>query len=213
MAMTLTAEKRTAEEKTDSLRMESLVPSILYGYDTENQTLKVKQQEFNKVFAESGTSQIVELSIDGKTYDVLVKEVQIDPLKRDVVHIDFYSVDVSKPVQVNIPIHYVGEAPAVKSSGGALMKKANSVEVECLPKNLVKYFNVDLSALKSLDDSIFIKDIELGDAFTLLSDPEGLVATVTPPRVEKAAQTVEAAPAEGEAAPAEGDAAPAEEAK
>ncbi len=208
MSLTLTAKKRTENVKPDALRAESAVPSVLYGFDTENVSLQVNSQEFKKIFSQSGRAQIVDLDVDGKVFHVLVKEVQIDPIRRDATHVDFYSVDVSKAVTVKIPLHFEGVAPAVKSSGGSLMKGLNFIEVECLPKDLVKFFTVDLTSLESLEDSIAVKDLPISDKFTILTTDTEMVATVIPPKVEKEPEPVVAEEgAEGEAAPAEGDAA------
>lgn len=201
MSLTLTAQKRADQEQPEALRAESLVPSVLYGFETENVSLKVNQQEFLKVFRDSGKAQIVDLDIEGKVFHVLVKDVQIDPVKRNPTHVDFYSVDVSKVITVKIPLHFEGVAPAVKSSGGSLMKGLNFIEVECLPKDLVKFFVVPLERLETLEDSIAVQDLDISDKFKILTTETEMVATVIPPKVEKAL-VVEAA--EGEAAAAEG---------
>jgi large subunit ribosomal protein L25 len=217
MSLTLTAKKRTENVKPDALRAESAVPSVLYGFDTENVSLQVNKQEFDKVFAQSGRAQIVDLDVDGTVYHVLVKEVQIDPVRRDATHVDFYSVDVSKAVIVKIPLHFEGVAPAVKASGGSLMKGLNFLEVECLPKDLVKFFTIDLTVLETLEDSISVADLQIGDKFKVLTNETEMVATVVPPKVEaepEPAETEEGEEAEGDAAtPTEGDAAPAAEDK
>jgi large subunit ribosomal protein L25 len=161
-------------------------------------------QEFTKVYKESGQSQVVELDVDGTHYDVIVRARQINPITREAIHADFYVVDVNKVIEVNIPLVYTGVAPAVKSSGGSLMKKLNSLTVQCLPKNIVKHIEVPLEVIKTLDDNILVSDLVIPEGLEVMVNEADLVATVVPPKIE--AEPVVAEETEGEegAAPAEG---------
>jgi large subunit ribosomal protein L25 len=217
MAYTLTAEKREQTGRQLAvLRAESKFPAVLYGTGiTENQKLAVNLQEFTKVYRESGQSQVVELTVDGKHYDVIVRARQINPITRDAIHADFYVVDINKVIEVKIPLEFTGIAPAVKSSGGSLMKKLNALTVQCLPKNIVKHIEVPLEVIKTLDDNILVSDLTIPEGLEVMVNEADLVATVVPPRIEvdptvqaneDAAAAAEDAGAEGaEAAPAEGE--------
>lgn len=210
MAYTLTAEPRTTTgRQLENLRAEKLVPGILYGEGVkENQNLQVSLKDFRNVYQEAGESQVIELTSGSDTFNVLVKEVQIDPISRDAIHVDFKSIDISKPVDVEVPLEYIGVAPAVKASGGSLIKKLSTVHVQCLPKDLVKFIEVPLEKLATLEDTILVSDLSIPETLTLLSDEQELVATVVPPKVE--AEPV-AAPAEGEEGAEGGEAAGGEE--
>ena len=209
MAYTLTAEKREISgKKVKSLIEKRQVPAVIYGNGIENTNIQVDGREFEKVYSEAGENQVVELSIAGdKSVDVLIKAIQIDPIKRGFIHADFQAVDVNKAMLVQVPLKFVGEAPAVKSSGGTLVKRLDSLEIKCFPKDLPKFIEVDLASLVGLDDSIAVEDIKVGETLTVLDNGTDMVATVVPPRIET--ETTET-PAEGEVAPAEGEAKPGE---
>ncbi len=220
MAYTLSAEPRTVTgRQLDTLRVEKKVPGNLYGEGLkENQSVQFNLQDFRHVYNEAGESQVIELTTDAHTYNVLVKEVQINPLTREAIHVDFKAIDISKPVDVEVPLEYVGIAPAVKASGGSLIKKLNTVHVQCLPKDLVKFIEVPLVNLVTVEDTILVSDLSIPETLTLLTHKEDLVATVVPPKMEVEPVVAEAeegaeAPAGGEAKPAEGGEAKKEEGK
>ena len=218
MAYSLAAEKRNEFRKQlDTIRSKRQVPAVLYGFGVENQALTVDSGQFDKVYAQAGENQIIDLSVGGeKNLSVLIREVQIDPVKRQPIHADFQAIDVSKPVVVDVPIHFTGEAPAVKATGGSLVKKTSRLEIKCLPKDLPKYIEVSVSTLETIEDFIRVKDIALPEGLKTLHDPNDVVATVVPPRleIEVAPAVVPGAEGAAPAAPgAEGAAAPAGDAK
>jgi large subunit ribosomal protein L25 len=217
MAYKLAAEPREkSANQLSTLRKDEKIPGILYGVGVkENLMVKFPKLAFQKLYEEAGESQVVELELGSdKPVNVLVRDVQIHPVSRDVIHVDFQAIDVTKPAEIEVPLEFTGEAPAVKASGGSLVKKINSIPVKCLPKDFVKFIEVPLGKLETLEDTILIQDLEIPESFTLMTDEHDLVATVVPPRIE-----AEPAPAEevegeqGEAAGEEGgEEKPAEEA-
>ncbi|MFA4941795.1 MAG: 50S ribosomal protein L25 [Patescibacteria group bacterium] len=189
--------KKKGEEKPEKLRKENFIPVILYGPDSENQELKIKKIDFEKIFELAGESSLVDLSIDDKdSVKILIKEVQKNPIKDDILHADFYKVDMKKEITTEIPLHFVGESPAVKELGAILVKDIDGVEVECLPGDLVNHIDVDLSVLKNLHDSIKMEDLKIPTGMKLVNETNDVVAIVIEPRVE----VEEPAPVEGEAA-------------
>ena len=212
MAYTLTAEKRADVKKhLSALRGNNLIPAVLYGFKVENVPLQVNSKDFKKIYEQAGENQIVDLEVGGKQSSVLIREVQIHPVKRDIIHADFQAVDVSQPVIVAVPIHFEGEAPAIKATGGSLVKKLQSIEIKCLPKDLPKRINVSLASLETLEDAIHVTDLKLADGLEILTESSEMIATVVPPRVEKEPEAEAAEGVEGEA-PAEGEAEAAPEA-
>lgn len=187
----LNATTRTLDMSVKTLRKEGFVPAVLYGNGIKNLNLSVKSAEFEKVFRKAGESTLVELKTDdGKTHPVLVQDVQYHNLAHTPIHIDFYQVNMSDKLKANVAIEFTGEAPAVKTLGGVLVKNISEVQVECLPADLPHNFSVDISALKTFEDSILVKDIKAGDKVKILSAPEEVLAKVQPPRdVEKELST------------------------
>jgi large subunit ribosomal protein L25 len=172
----------TIKEKGDSsaeLKKQGLVPAILYGKGVENIKLKVKKHGLDLAYAEAGESSLVEIEIDGKeTKKVIIKDIQRDFLKDSISHVDFYQVDMSKPIEVEVPLHFINESKAEKELGGILNKNLTTITVKCLPGDLVESIDIDLSVLNTFDDIIRIADVKIPDNFEILSTPDEVVISV-----------------------------------
>ncbi|MBC8465070.1 MAG: 50S ribosomal protein L25 [Parcubacteria group bacterium] len=169
MTLTLEATARPMTRKAEALRKEGRVPAVVYGPKTENIPLSVDARAFQKVWKEAGETTVIGVSVDDKTIDVLVQEVAVHPVSGDPMHADFYAVDKTKKVEVNIPLSFEGVAPAVKDLGGTLVKVLHEITVSGLPGNLPNEVVVDTVLLKELDSVITVKDVVL---------PEGVVAAM-----------------------------------
>src|SRR3989338_3754278 len=180
----LQAETRTLEgASTNSLRREGLIPAELYGHGIPNAHLRVKRNEFEKLFRKAGESTIVELlTQDGSKHNVLVHDVQKHFLTGSVIHIDFYEVSMTEKLIATIALEFIGESKAVKELGGTLVKIIDEVEVECLPADLPHNLPVDISNIKTFDDVITAGQIPLPSGVTLVTPPDETVVKVQPPR-------------------------------
>jgi large subunit ribosomal protein L25 len=218
--ITLQAQTRTQKgRKTNVIRAEGLVPAVVYGDGTDPQSISVNRQEFIKVYRTAGESSIVGLSIaDAKPLNVLIHDYDLDPLRDEVIHIDFRSVDMNKPIEAVVTLEFVGESAAVKTLGGILMNSRETVLVRALPSKLVRSINVDLSLLETFDDVIRLVNLDLPEGMEVVGDTNLTVASVSKPRTAAEIAALDEAesgapegevPAEGEA-PAEGEEAPAE---
>lgn len=169
--------------KPEKLRKIGKLPAVLYGHKVQNLNLIVDAREFDKVLRKAGESTIIELHTeDGKIHPVLIHDVQNHYLKSIPTHVDFYEVSMSEKLKASVALEFVGESQAVKAMGGVLVKVLNEVEVECLPADLPHNLTVSLDVLKTLQDTIHIKDIKLPANVKLVSNPEDLVIKVQPPR-------------------------------
>ena len=128
----------------------------------------------------SGKQLLVTLDMNGTEMPALMREMQNDVLAGTPIHVDFSEVSLTQKVRVTVPIYLVGEATGVKLGGGVLEQVLRSVEVECLPADIAEKFNVDVSAL-GLDQTFFVRDLNLGDKFTLVTRGELAVAVVKAP--------------------------------
>lgn len=197
MSYSLSATPRTVTgRKVKSLLDQRQVPAVLYGFGTQNQILQVDASALRKVLIAAGENQVVELEIGKTKHNVLFRDVQIDPIRREIIHTDFYAIDVTKPVEVEVPLVFTGEAPAVKLTGGSLVKSLSSIKVRCLPKDFVKSIEVSVDSLATLEDAVSVKDLKIPASWTLLENPEDMVASVVPPKIE----TFDVKPADAEAA-------------
>ena len=152
------------------------VPAIVYGTGKDPVCLTLEQKDIHYVLPdEAFYSQVLELTIDGgKKEDVLLRDLQHHPYKQDVMHIDFVRVDAKKVVHVHVPLHFIGEdiAPGVKQEGGAVSHVMMEVEMECLPKNIPQFIEVDLSELH-LNDIIHLSDLKLPEGVEILALKQG----------------------------------------
>jgi large subunit ribosomal protein L25 len=182
----LEATTRTEKgRKNYLLRAAGAVPAIVYGVGTDPQTLTVDRNQFVKMYKEAGESSIVELKIDGNNpLHVLIQDYQIDPLRNEVTHIDFRSIDMNKEIETEVELEFIGESAAVKALGGTFIPSLESVEIRALPSKLVRSIKVDISALATFEDSIRVSDLQVPEGVTVLSNAGLSVASVEPPRSE-----------------------------
>lgn len=222
----LQAKNREVKVNPDKFRKAGGVPAVLYGHEVKNVSLVVDLREFEKVLKKAGESTIIDLvTEDGKTHPVLIHDLQRHYLTSVPAHVDFYEVSLTEKLKAKVALEFLGEAPAVKTLGGVLVKIVSEVEVECLPNDLPHNIPVSLEGLKTLTDSIHIKDLQVAAKVKILAPADEMVAKIQPPRdveAELAAPVVEDVSkvegaaedkpvAEGEAKP--GDQKPAKEEK
>ncbi|MFA7191728.1 MAG: 50S ribosomal protein L25 [Candidatus Paceibacterota bacterium] len=186
---TLNATKRSKAEKLAIVRSNGMVPAVVYGAKVDNTSISVPSIDFIKVWKAAGESSTIVLSLEGKNIDVLIHEVQVDPIKGFPKHVDFLAVDMNKPVEVSVPLEFVGVAPAEKTGLGSLVKVIHEVEISALPKDIPAHITVDISTLETLENQIHVSDLVLPAGVTMISDAEEVVALVAAAKEE-----VESAP-------------------
>ncbi len=182
----LRAETRTVYgKKVKSLRAESLIPAVVYGPDMDSLSVQIDERDLFKVLQEAGSTALIYLSVDDASEPrvVLAREIQRDILTGHTMHVDFYEVRLTETVRTMPRLEFVGESPAVKAGIGVLIHGMNSVEVECLPTELISSIEVDVSVLETLDDNILVSDFPVPDSVTIIADPGDVVASVVPVRV------------------------------
>lgn len=181
----LQAEKRqVVGGSLNSLRREGFLPSVVYGHNFESLSIQVKYTDFEKVFKKAGESTLISLKIGDKEEPVVIKDIQKDPISDQIIHADFYKVNLKEKVKAKVPVVFIGESEAVKG-GGVLVKTANEFEVEALPQDLPHELSVDISALADFGDELKVKDIKISDKVILHANLEDVVALVQKPREEK----------------------------
>lgn len=191
----LKAKERTITGKAVSgLRRAGQVPGVVYGRGVQKNVV-VDRVALSKAYARAGESSLVDLALEdgGQPTKVLIQDVAVDPVRGAPIHVDFYAVSMTEKLRTQIPLAPVGESPAVKEQGGVLVKSLGSIEVECLPADLVHEISVPLAALKSFGDVIRVKDLALPSGIVFLVDANTVVATVSAPRSEEELKALEGA--------------------
>jgi large subunit ribosomal protein L25 len=177
---TISATIRNASEKLEVIRTAGNIPAIIYGAGIENpMSVSVEREALKKAWKSAGGSSAVTLTIDGKNYEVLIHDIQIDPKTDNAVHIDFMALDKKTKVTVGVEIEFVGESPAIKSGAGTLEKMLHEVEVEALPADLPKSIIVDITKLENVGDQIHVKDLVITKGVEVKNDPEDTVVVIT----------------------------------
>ena len=200
----LNAKPRTDKGKgvARKLRASGEVPGVIYGHGRQPQPLTVNAREFDRLAERVRiTSTVIELSLDGKTSRTLIRELQRDPMRRTVLHIDFQELVAGEKIVVSVPLRFTGTADGVKNDGGILEEVMHSLEVRVDPSNIPDHIDVDVTPL-TIGHSLHISDLKLPAGVETTDDPEQTVVVVSAPRAEEevAPAAVEGAPAAPEAA-------------
>lgn len=185
--LTLQAKTRTIMgRKTYKLRNEGIIPAVVYGVGTEPLNIEVDHKAFAKALKTAGESTLVELTVDGgKALHVLIQDAQTNPLREEFTHADFRAVDMTKKIEAEVKLAFVGESPAVKGLGGTLVRPIDEIRVRALPKDLVSHIDVDISTLATFEDQILVKDLPVPSGLEILEDENAAVALVAAPRSEE----------------------------
>ncbi len=191
--ITLSVEPRgeRGKEKVGRLRRKGKVPAIFYGPGKQATPVCFEAREFRiKLEGLEGSHVIQFSSPSAALHDkvVLLKEIQRHPVTNQVLHVDFYEVDVNKPIQAAVPLRFMGKAEGV-IAGGVLQPLRREIVIECLPRDLPEFLEIDVSGLK-IHDTIHIADLTLPAGVRAIYDTNDVVVSVLPPIV-----VPEAAPA------------------
>jgi large subunit ribosomal protein L25 len=167
-----------------ALRREGIIPGVLYGTGVESTSLELEGREASRVLSRLSGSTLLDLVLEGDTHNVLVRDVQRDPILQTVRHVDFLKVAMDVAIRTAVPLDLVGEAPAVKTFGGVLVTGVDEIEVEALPADLPSRLTVDLEALTEIGKAITVGDLFVGKGVKLLTSKDELVARVTQAEAE-----------------------------
>lgn len=184
--------RKVLGKKVQALRESGIVPAVLYGPKIkEPQSLEVDYEKFKEVYKKAGESSLIKLKLDKEEKDVLVRDVQKNPMSGSFLHVDFYEVPMTEKISLTIPLKFIGESEAVKSLAGILVKNIFEVEIESLPKDIPAEVDVDITVLKTFEDIIKIKDIKVPSGVKIVANPEEIIALVSPPRSEEELKELE----------------------
>ena len=197
----VTIRDRAGKGGARKTRREGSFPAVLYGEGEDVRSLSVDSKEFYPVIrTAAGENVILDLKIEGRESGeciAIVKEIQYHPVRRDILHVDFQHISMTKKIVVRVPVETKGEAVGVKTKGGILEVIHREIEVECLPADIPDALALDVSDL-DVGDSLQVKDLRVENA-TIVSDPDETVVTIVAPSViEEAKPEVAEEAEEGE---------------
>jgi len=191
--ITINVDRRDIKGKgaARSLRRNDMIPAVIYR-GGESMPIKIPKTEITKfINTTAGEQVMVKLQFsDGENKFALMKDYQVDPVKRNLLHADFFEVSLTEKVKVSVHVTTVGEPIGVKRDGGVLQHVLREIEVECLPDKIPGHIKVDISNL-GIGQSFHVSDIKIDEEIRILTDPDGVIANVVAPVMEEVAKPAE----------------------
>jgi large subunit ribosomal protein L25 len=207
--VTIEARPRSATGKGPSrrLRREGFIPAVTYCRGTETVAIEISRERLRSILrSDKGRNSLITLAVaGGQSYSVMVKDYVVHPVTRQLLHADFQQVDLSLPVEVEIPFRTVGKSKG-EAAGGTLLQNLRHLRVRCQPANIPLVIEANVSELE-IDSVLRVRELTLPGGIELLHREDQKLVVVKPPRVEEAPKPAEGEAVEGEAA-AEGEVKP-----
>ena len=170
----LVAEPRTVTgKKVRQLRAQGYVPAVLYGAEVEAMNLQIARRDLEIVLRDAGTTNLISVQVgqEGDAHTVVVRDVDYEVVHRTVQHVDFMQIVAGSKITTEVSIVLIGETELI----GTVLQDLNSLQIECLPSELISLIEVDISALALPGDIITVKDLQVPDSVTILADDDQLV--------------------------------------
>lgn len=199
------ARREVLGKKVGRLRRQGLTPANIFGRGLNSVAVQVSSDELRHVLHSAGRNEIVYLRLDtDEPRPTFVRDIQRHPISDVVLHVDFLQISLKEKVKLEVQLHLVGLPPAVDKYGGILVHGLDRVTVEALPAEVPSVIEVDVSGLEEIDQALHVSDLRVPEGVTILTDPEQVVAKVSPPAVVREEEEEKAAAeAAAEAAAAE----------
>lgn len=179
--------EQVGSKKTSVLRSKGIVPGVLYGSglgQSKPELIQVNALELNKLLSEIEESSLVNVILGDKTYPTLVKDIQKNPLKAEILSVDFFAPDLNEEVETPVALEFEGVSQSEKA-GNTLVRIHQEIEVKALPQDLPEHIIVDLSKLVTLDDVIRVSDLDLPKGVEALLDGDEMIAMTEAPQAEE----------------------------
>ena len=186
--LVLTVEYRDIKgKKVSSLRNEGITPLHMYGPGIDPRNLQCDSTTVDKIVTQAGANIPVTINLEGENDQVcFVREVQYHPVRDVIIHVDFMKVDIDKDVEVQVPVVIKGTAPAVRNLGGTLLQPLKTVTVRGLPLEIPAQLTLQADALVDYDTNLYVRDLDIEDTVIITNYENDLIASVVPPRIERA---------------------------
>jgi large subunit ribosomal protein L25 len=176
----LEAEKRTITgKKVKNIRLAGKVPAVIYGGKLKSLPISLDKRDTTNTLNKVSGSTILTIKIEGEEHPTLVREIQQDYIKGELLHVDFLAVSLKEKLRTNVSVSLVGVAPVLEEYSALIVSGLDQIEVECFPQDLPEVIEVDVSILEELGAAIYLKDIPAIENVEFLSDPEDLIAVAS----------------------------------
>jgi large subunit ribosomal protein L25 len=204
VSLRVSARETQKKSEVKALRRQGLVPGVLYGLDSEAKMVRIDLAELRPALqASHGTTLLVDLEVEGEKEPVttVIREVQLHPVTREIIHCDFLRVDMTRHYQVTVPVAITGESVGVKMEGGVLDVHLREIEIRCLPGEIPESYVIDVTNL-NIGDSIMVEEIKpLGQEEFVTHGDVAVVSVAAPRKLVEVLPEEEEEAAEGEEKP------------
>lgn len=191
MSTSLQAKKRTGTKHSilTEMRNNGDIPGVVYGSKVSSTSISLNEANFLKVIKDVGRNGVIKLDVEGKTHDVVLNEYDSDPIKRNILHVDFLAVDLSQEINATVKVNLVGDALGVKD-GGVLQQSLHEVTISAKPNDIPASIDIDISSLQ-VGDTVTVVDIKGYDKIEISHEKDEVIASILPPRQEEEISTGE----------------------
>lgn len=187
----LTASRRDVlGKKVRFLRRKGLTPANVYGANIESIPVQIETSLLERLIASVGRNALITLKVDGKRKVAMIRDIDRDALTDVLLHVDFFQVEMTHKVKVEVPLVFIGESPVEKVSRLLLLHNLSALQVEAFPSDLPKNIEVDISQLAEANQAIHVRDVPVGDNVEVLTELSELVVQVMESRVEAEAEEI-----------------------
>ena len=185
----LIAPRTVTGKASKRLRKAGIIPANISGHNQPSQAVQIDAQAFERLRKAHATKGILLLKLGSAVPQMaLIRQVEYNPINGKILHVNFARVSLNERITLRVPLHLIGEPPAVKNEGGVLLHLVDALEVECLASEIVDSIDVDVSGLAEIDDILHARDVKLPDGYTLITDPNEPIAKVGATRAEVPAE-------------------------
>jgi large subunit ribosomal protein L25 len=174
------ATRRTLTGKQVSqLRREGKLPAVLYGYQFDSTPIVLDRRTATKTLHGVSHSTLITIDLEGSEHNVLVREIQRDFIRGDLLHVDFQIVSMTDKIKATVPVMLEGTSPAVDEFNGVVISGVSQLDVEALPQDLPENITVDISELNHIGDGIYVRDLVIPINVAVLTDKDEMVAIIS----------------------------------
>ncbi len=185
------AEKRDlVGKKVKMLRQSGKIPAVIYGKDLKSLPITLDRKTVTHTLSKVSSSTLLTIKINSDEHAVLVREIQQDFIRHEILHIDFLAVSMKEKLRTNVPLVHIGSAPVLKEFEALIVSGLNEIEVECLPQDLPESIEIDLSGINEIGSAIYVKDIPVPANVHIITDPEELVVVASAVKEEVVEEVV-----------------------
>lgn len=173
--------------KVKKIRREGFIPASIYGKGIDSLSISVNAVDFAKIYKQAGETSLIYIKVESENKErpTLIKSLDVNPIKNEVLNIDFHQVNLKEKVTAFVPVELIGESELIHSGQAILSQNLNEIEVECLPTDIPEKFDVDTALLKEIGDSIKISDIKITSEVEIKTDADSIIVSLSEPQKEE----------------------------